>query len=87
MMRPIITCISFSGDIIVTGQPVRIGGGANPGAAAYHTPGIIDEVVIFNVALDEEDVQALMNEGLSGLLAVSPAGKLAACWGQVKGQY
>jgi hypothetical protein len=79
--------ISFSGDIIVTGQPVRIGGGANPGAAAYHTPGIIDEVVIFNVALEEEDIQTLMNAGLSGLLAVFPAGKLAACWGQVKGQY
>lgn len=79
--------ISFSGDIIVTGQPVRIGGGANPGAAAYHTPGIIDEVVIFSVALEEEDVQALMNGGLSSVLAVSPAGKLAACWGQVKGQY
>jgi hypothetical protein len=79
--------ISFSGDIIVTGQPVRIGGGANAGAAAYHTPGIIDEVVIFNVALEEEEVQALMNEGISSALAVSPAAKIAVCWGQVKGQY
>jgi len=79
--------ISFSGDIIVTGQPVRIGGGANPGAAAYHIPGIIDEVVIFNVALEEKDVQTLMSEGVSRALAVSHAGRLTTCWGQVKGQY
>lgn len=78
--------INFSGDIIVTNQPVRIGGGANPGAAPYHTPGVIDEVVIFNVALEKEDIQTLMNEGLSGLLAVSFADKLATTWSSVKTQ-
>ena len=75
---------SFPGGIIVTKQPVRIGGGANPGAAAYYTPGTIDEVVIFNVALEAEDVQALMNDGLSSMLAVSPTGKLTATWAAIK---
>jgi len=78
--------ISFSGDIIVTSQPVRIGGGANLGALPYHTPGIIDEVVIFNAALEKEDIQTLMNEGLSGVLAVSPTGKLATTWSSIKTQ-
>jgi len=78
--------VKFSGDIIVTSQPVRIGGGANPGAPPYHTPGIIDEVVVFNVALEKEDIQTLMNEGLSGVLAVSLAGKLATTWSSIKTQ-
>ena len=75
---------SFSGDIIVTDQPVRIGGGANAGAGGLHTPGIIDEVVIFNVALEKGDIQALMDNGLSSVLAVSPEGKLAATWSSIK---
>ena len=76
--------VSFSGDIIVTGQPVRIGGGANAGATPYYTPGIIDEVMIFNVALKQEDVQAIMDDGLSLMLAVSPNGKLTTTWSSIK---
>ena len=76
--------LNFSGDIIVTGQPVRIGGGAMAGATPYHMAGIIDEVVIFNVALEKEDIQTLMNQGLAGVLAVSPTGKLATTWSGIK---
>ncbi|MEK7397464.1 MAG: LamG domain-containing protein [Candidatus Poribacteria bacterium] len=76
--------VSFSGDIIVTAQPVRIGGGANAGATPYHTPGIIDEVFIFNSALEQEDVQNIMNNGLSGMLAVSSKGKLTTTWSSIK---
>ncbi len=75
---------AFSGDIIVTGQPVRFGGGANAGAAPYYTPAIIDEVMIFNVALGKDDIKTLMNKGLSNVLAVSPAGKLANTWANIK---
>jgi len=75
---------SFSGDIIVTGQPVRFGGGAIAGVAPYHMPGIIDEVVIFNIAMEKEDIQSLMDDGLSLVLAVSHAGKLATTWSSVK---
>jgi len=75
---------NFPGGIIVTSQPVRIGGGANPGAAALHTPGTIDEVAIFNVALEKKDIQAIMNDGLSSMLAVSLTGKLTTTWGEIK---
>jgi hypothetical protein len=74
----------FPGGIIVTKQPLRIGGGANPGAAALHTPGIIDEVALFNVALQPEDIQIIMNKGLSSMLAVSLQEKLANTWGEIK---
>jgi len=46
--------------------------------------GIIDEVVLLNVALDDAQVQQLMNEGIEQVLAVKPTGKLAVCWGSVK---
>ena len=74
----------FPGGIIVTKQPVRIGGGANPGAPAYHTPGTIDEVAIFDVVLEEEDIQTIMDKGLSIVLAVSLTGKLTTTWGEIK---
>lgn len=75
---------SFSGDIIVTAQPVRFGGGANAGATGYYMLGIIDEVFIFNTALEAKDIQTLMDNGLSGVLAVSPSGKLATTWSNIK---
>lgn len=76
--------VSFSNDIIVTAQPVRFGGGANAGAAGYYTPGTIDEIFIFNVALKKEDIQSLMDNGLSGVLAVQHNGKLATTWSSIK---
>jgi hypothetical protein len=45
----------------------------------------IDEVAIFNVALDEADIQAIMNDGLYlAALAVEPADKLATRWADIK---
>ena len=75
---------SFPGGIIVTKQAVRIAGGANPGAAALHTPGTVDEVAIFNVALEEKDIPSIMNDGLSSMLAVSITGKLTTTWAEIK---
>ncbi len=49
--------------------------------------GVIDEVAIFNVELEEEDIQTIMNDGLeraSGLTAVDLSGKLISTWGNVK---
>ena len=46
--------------------------------------GIIDEVAIFNVALTEDDIKYIMAEGLGIILAVSPSGKLATTWGNLK---
>lgn len=59
--------------------PITIGGGFI---------GNIDEVAIFNGLLEMEDVADIMNRGLSEAvtkgIAVYPADKLAAAWGQIK---
>jgi len=47
--------------------------------------GIIDEVGIFNNALSEDDVKAIMQKGLEQTaLMVEPSGKLASTWGNIK---
>ena len=43
--------------------------------------GIIDEVRIYNRALNESEVKVNMN---SDGTAVNPAGKVAATWGDIK---
>ena len=47
--------------------------------------GVIDEVGVFNAALPEGDIKGIMNNGLSGMTVISPSGKLAATWGEIKG--
>jgi len=51
---------------------------------AYYIQGIIDEIALFNVALNEDDVDAIMNRGLEKASAVSAAGKLATSWGTLQ---
>ena len=46
--------------------------------------GLIDEFIIFNTALGEDDVQAVMNDGLETTLAVDAKQKLAVTWGSLK---
>ena len=53
-------------------------------AGAYFIKGTIDEVALFNVALDENTIKSIMNKGLEGALAVSPSGKLTTAWGAIK---
>ncbi len=65
----------------------RIGGIATEG----ETPGnffngSIDEVALFSAVLSVEDIQALMNDGV-GTTAVSPAGKSAKTWAEIKDRY
>jgi len=62
--------------------PVRIGM-----EGAFN--GVIDEVGIFKVALEEEDINSLAIRGLSkalGITAVLPAEKLTTVWGTIKSQ-
>ncbi|MCD6599566.1 MAG: LamG domain-containing protein [Dehalococcoidia bacterium] len=66
-------------------QPLRIGA-----VNGIPTKGIIDEVALFSVALEEEEIQEIMNDGLAAalqILAVDPAEKLTVTWGSVKAQY
>lgn len=49
-----------------------------------YTAGIIDDIALFNVALDEDDMQSIMDDGLMTLTAVEAAGKLTTTWASVK---
>jgi len=49
--------------------------------------GALDEVVILDVALEEEDIQTIVAVGLEwafGMAAVSPVDSLTATWGSIK---
>ena len=46
--------------------------------------GLIDEVAIFNVALSEDDIINIMDNGLAGMLSVFDKGKLATTWANIK---
>jgi hypothetical protein len=49
--------------------------------------GAMDEVAIFHAALENGDIETIMNDGLAsavGITAVSPARKLATSWGKIK---
>lgn len=51
--------------------------------------GIIDEVALFDVVLDADDINDIMNKGLgvaTGITAVDPSSKLAVTWASVKTQ-
>ncbi len=58
--------------------------GADPGCNnRCQWNGIMDEVVIFNVALSESEVKSL-GSGIEGALAVDAAGKTTTTWGSIK---
>ena len=59
----------------------RIG---SSGTIGEYFNGIIDEVGVFNVALTEDDVKDIMSNGITGGTAVSPSGKLATTWSELK---
>lgn len=65
-------------------SPEEVYIGADPGCGMRcQWEGIIDEVVIFNVALSDEEVQKL-GDGIEGALDVDAAGKMATTWGKLK---
>ena len=74
------------------------GGWANHGTSAFNVniggcgvwdpdgnffTGAMDEVAIFHSALEQEDIQVLM-DGFDKYLAVDPEGKLGTTWGHIK---
>ena len=63
---------------------MRIGDGSNGG---HQCEGLLDEVALFSVALEQDDIKEIMDEGLenaTGLLAVEPESKLTTTWGKLK---
>jgi len=68
---------------------VELAIGTGKGAADYGKPfnGKLDEIAIFHEALAQKDIENIMNDGLErtlGIVAVSPAGRLATVWGSIK---
>lgn len=72
---------AFSGEPDISPGPLNIGDCPN---YPYAVKGIIDDVAIFNVALTQDEIIEVMENGLADALAVAPAGKLAATWGSIK---
>jgi hypothetical protein len=75
------------------GDPLAIGMESCEGAfhiGAHKTPtsnvwdGLLDEVVLFNKALSQAEIESLMTNGISGGAAVEPQSKLAVTWGKIK---
>ena len=53
----------------------------------HPTTGLIDDVGLFSVALEEDDILDIMAVGLKEFLSlapVEPGGKLASTWGKIK---
>ena len=46
--------------------------------------GMLYEVALFDVALEEDDINDLMDEGLLTLMAVEPSDKLTTTWANIK---
>ncbi|HIE29345.1 TPA: LamG domain-containing protein [Candidatus Poribacteria bacterium] len=63
---------------------VNIGGCGVYDPTGNFFTGILDEVAIFHVALEDDDIKTIMDDGFTKMLAVSAAGKLATSWGQIK---
>ena len=54
---------------------------------SYKFSGIVDEIAIFNKAINEDDIPNIMNDGLGkalGIAAVDSSGKMTATWGKIK---
>jgi hypothetical protein len=51
---------------------------------AVFLDGVLDEIAIFNIGLNEAQLRTYMESGLS--LAVEPSFKLAISWAEIKSQ-
>ena len=69
------------GKIDTNDVPVSVG--RNSEGNREHYIGLIDEVAIWSVALDEDEI----NEAMDRVFAVEPEGKLPTRWGAIKGGY
>ena len=68
-----------------TAAPVVIGPGTvGSWDGGRFWTGRFDEFAIFDEVLDQDEIQNIMNNGLEGDAAVSPADGLVTTWGQIK---
>ena len=72
--------------IILDTGPVYIGN--DTCCAGRFADATVDEVAIFSVALEDDDIKAMYEDGLYfAVLAVDPADKIATTWADVKVKY
>ncbi|MDE0690289.1 MAG: LamG domain-containing protein [Candidatus Poribacteria bacterium] len=82
--------VYFDGELDAEGNWGPLAGEFGPGrigswsGGGREWEGLFDEMLLFDVALEEADIQMLMEEGLEATLAVEAAGKLATNWGKIK---
>ena len=76
---------SFDTDPDVTAGAGTVIIGSLTGTSRFYN-GLVDELAIFDMALNEEDINFIMNKGLQGAFSVYPAGKLATTWSGIKNQ-
>lgn len=69
-----------SGAIEASADELRIGRGA-PGG---YFSGALDEIAIFRVALEQDEIKDVMDNGLLAMLAVEPQGKFIETWAGIK---
>ncbi|MBP95110.1 hypothetical protein CMK18_04100 [Candidatus Poribacteria bacterium] len=63
---------------------VNIGGCGIWDANGNWFTGAMDEVAIFHSALSDEDIKAIANQGITGLLSVNARGRLPIIWADLK---
>lgn len=72
--------VANDGPLVIGADEVAAGGNEN-------INGAVDDVGLFNEALDENDIQSIMTKGLVnalGITAVSPSKKLTTTWAEIK---
>lgn len=70
-----------AGELIGTPDVLSVGTVPNEGKGLH---GVVDEIAFFNIALTEDDVVEIMNEGMAGAAAVESRGKLSITWAGLK---
>ena len=67
--------------IDVINHPLTIGGDIN----SFNLPGVVDEAAVFSAALNRNQINEIMKQGLIRTLSVKPLGKLPLTWSKIKG--
>jgi len=73
--------VACKGKIDIAANSLTIG----TGNTGFYT-GSIDEVAVFNVALEEDDFGIIITKGLRDIAAVLSIGKIAITWANIKAQ-
>ena len=82
--------VYFDGELDAEGKWGPLPGEFGPGrigswdGGGREWEGLFDEMLLFDVALEEDDIKSLMDNGLEATLAVEPADKLGIIWGEIK---